>query len=172
MSELTDISIAFSDVWDDLDISPDSLDAMLRELRVKEWAETSAHYHAQPDDFHAAWWYLQQHPIVHDEVAASYFEESFDVYVVKVDPHTSTIEDDKARNTQTQVWLEFGPRYFEVDMSPEEWCANHYDLFDGSVPSHDVELDCGADTYEQAIVELARRVSERYGDDRSKVYSD
>ncbi len=176
MAEVTkindaDASASFNALWRDRDINPNTLDQDLRDHYADEWQQVLARYHANPRDFHAAWWYLHNHPIAHDGVSASFFGQHLDVYVAKVDPNTLTIEDATARNTCTQVWLEFGPMYFKEDMSEEEWAANHYNMWGGHpVPSHDVELDCGADSYEDAIIKLADLVAERYGDDRNKVY--
>ena len=73
------------------------------------------------------------------------FEECLDIDVVKVNPLNKTIEDDKSLNTETNVWLECG-QYSKYT----RW--------------HDMELDCGGVTFEEAIIELANLVQKNYGD--------
>ena len=57
------------------------------------------------------------------------------------------IEDNKVLNTKVQVWLECGP------------------FVDGAI-THDIDLDCGDDTFEIAIVELAELVRKHYSDNK------
>jgi hypothetical protein len=54
-----------------------------------------------------------------------------------------------------QVWLEHGP-WEQLDKT--------------SLPqhTHDWDLDCGGDTFEEAIIELANLVKRHYNDDGSK----
>lgn len=76
------------------------------------------------------------------------FLEGLDIMVVKIDPTTQRMKDNPVRNTKTQVWLECGPVRKGKTFSY----------------THDIDLDCGGDTFEQAIVELAKRVRGKYGD--------
>ena len=75
---------------------------------------------------------------------------------IDIEPHdvcpiTNRIEAFKALNTKTQFWVEFiSPMYIEED---DEW-----------VQAHDYELDCGGDTYDEAIDELYKNVLNTYGD--------
>ena len=89
--------------------------------------------------------WLERHPIFN-----GYFNQSLDVEVVKVCPDTKSIEDDKSKNTKVQVWLECGP----VVMKP----SGRVDYYE-----HDLDLDCGGDTYEKAINRLAELVRHKYG---------
>lgn len=41
------------------------------------------------------------------------FFDSLNVEVVKINPENETIEDNEELNTETRVWLEFGPYDFE-----------------------------------------------------------
>lgn len=94
-------------------------------------------------DFFTAFHYLDQHPIFCDR-----FMQELYIEVVKVDPETNRVEDDKTRNTKTQIWFEIGP--YEEDVE------------NGIYGTHDLDLDCGGDTFEEAIIELARLVHEKY----------
>src|SRR5689334_14580211 len=104
-------------------------------------------------DFYQAWQFLTSHPafnIDEDDESPCYLKKFQDtlryMMVVKVDPSTETKEDDESRNTATRVWLECGPwrptrpgdPFF-----PDRKCT----------PTHDWRLDCGAPTFEEAIIE-------------------
>ena len=115
--------------------------------------------------FYDSWWYLLEHKAFADfnfinskgQPYISAFLRLLDIDVQKVDPITHRVEDDNNRNTLTEVWLELGPQYqtdsFENDTwEDEEW---HYN-------SHDMNLDCGGETFEIAIVNLANKVEEFY----------
>jgi hypothetical protein len=67
------------------------------------------------------------------------------VEVHKVNPETSHIDDNEELNTKTEVWFECG-------------------YYDGNIYIHDLDLDCGGDTYEEATIELANLVHENYGE--------
>lgn len=64
--------------------------------------------------------------------------------VAMVHPKRLRVMEDKALNTRLQIWLESGPPV-------EQWQS-----------SHDYNLDCGADTFEEAIVKLHRLVKKFY----------
>lgn len=97
-------------------------------------------------DFYIAWKFLEEHPVFNGQ-----FNNELYVDVVKVNPKTNEIDDDDANNTKVQIWLEHGP--YEEE---HHQCA------------HDVYLDCGGDTFEEAIIELARLVKRYYTDDGKK----
>lgn len=61
------------------------------------------------------------------------------------------VNDDAVQNAIAECWLEFGPVKYEIHdghLNP-----SHY---------HDVKLDCGAPTFDQALVKLARLVQKHY----------
>ena len=60
-------------------------------------------------DFYEAFHFLYEHDMFKGK-----FWESLYVEVVKVDPETNCVENERSRNTKTQIWLETGP-YFEED---------------------------------------------------------
>jgi len=95
-------------------------------------------------NFYDAWWFLFNHKMFKDRCGESCFEFCTDMMVVKVNPSSRVVEDRQSLNTHTQVWLETGELI-------------------GRELSHDIDLDCGGDTYEEAIIELARLVKENYG---------
>lgn len=95
-------------------------------------------------DFFEAWNFLEDHRIFKDEnELSSFLTRCLDIEVVKVDPLSDSINDDESKNTATRVWLECG----EYN---ENYC------------NHDIGLDCGGKTFEEAIIELANLVSEQY----------
>lgn len=99
-------------------------------------------------DFYDAVQFLKNHPMFD-----GMFWDALDIFVVKVNPDTNAIDDDKSKNTKTQVWLETGRHIDERDM-----------LIPGCSPfSHDYYLDCGGDTFEEAIIQLADLVLKYYG---------
>ena len=120
-------------------------------------------------DFYEAWWYLVEHgafiskPLYEDTkhidggaVESSDFQYLLNIDVQKVNPATHKIDDDESKNTKTEVWLEFGPWYEETDENIQKTLGSKWVHF------HDVRLDCGADTFEEAIIELANLVEEYY----------
>ena len=114
-------------------------------------------------DFHDTWNWLLDHPYYTDhehiewgigkgvEVCPeSVFRRTLDIYVVKVNPISKRVSLNHTENTHTEIWLESGA-----------WVK---DLHMGWMASHDYELDCGGDTYEEAIMNLAQLVLTKYGD--------
>ena len=95
-------------------------------------------------NFYDAWWYLFNHRIFRNNFDVSCFQNCVDICVVKVNPKNNTIDDKNELNIKNQVWLETG-----------EYNQQH--------KIHDIELDCGGDTYEEAIIELAELVKYNYG---------
>lgn len=96
-------------------------------------------------NFYQAWHYLINHPMFNEK-----FQSCLDVDVVKVNPKTNCVDDNDSLNTKTQIWLECGP-YFENQIT------------------HDIDLDCGGNTFEDAIIKLAKLVKKYYTDDRNKI---
>lgn len=114
-------------------------------------------------DFHTAWHFLTEHPIFKEsphEYAFTHFDTTMWIDVVKVNPINNHVEDDAALNTVTRVWVEQGP-----------WITTHMlpDTESGYLPqgcsSHDYRLDSGGATFEEAIIQLAKKVRYFYGVD-------
>lgn len=96
--------------------------------------------------FKKAWDYLYNHKKFQDKRGFDGFLRALYIYVVLVNPKTLEIDDDEKENTKVQVWLECGA-YYKKD--PNTGTDGWY---------HDIRLDCGADTFEEAIIKLAKRV--------------
>lgn len=116
------------------------------------------------NDFYEAYNFLAKHKICHCkpyidgeivDTEINYFYKCLSVEVVKVNPQTNTLETSQERkhlNTKTQVWLEFGRAFLDLDFS------------DNVLIEHDTDLDCSGDTFEEAIIELANLVDKYYHD--------
>lgn len=112
------------------------------------------------NDFYEAYNFLSNHQMVKSYVSRCFddkkieinnFNKCLDVQVVKVNPEMSIMEiqaDKLHLNTKTEVWLEFGM------WNEEENCA-----------CHDYDLDCGGDTFEEAIINLANLVDKFYDEE-------
>ena len=102
------------------------------------------------DNFYDAWWFLEYHPMFNDEYGSNMFQDCLDVHIAKVNPITCMVDNDDELNTKVEVWLEIG----------------HYD---SNCRWHDTKLDCGGDTYEEAIINLANNVQEQYGNTKERI---
>lgn len=140
------------------------------EMTRGEWERIALEYEQAPDDFHSAWHYLDGHPAFWKfstpsagddrprnhyaflEKGQAFARMSVDVLVTRV-AENGVQSDDPELNTRTEVWLEAG----KWDLLEGEHVHAHW---------HDIELDTGAPTYEEAVVKLARLVREKYGNDR------
>lgn len=100
-------------------------------------------------DFYEAWWFIEEHPKMKEWDEDTDLMRNLEIMVVKVNPYNEVVEEDKTKNTATRVWLEFG---FKSD-----WGNNM-----GAGPTHDVDLDCGAPTFEEALIEMANLIKEKY----------
>lgn len=96
------------------------------------------------NNFYEAWEFLLEH-----KMFQRHFRELLYIMVVKVNPLTNEVDDDRTKNTKTQVWLEVGP-----------WSEQYH--------THDWDLDCGGDTFEEAICKLADLVKQYYTDEGIK----
>ena len=92
-------------------------------------------------EFYEAWNYLIGHKIFNDRFNC----DGWYMDVVKVNPITNAIDADTSKNTKVQIWLESGPY------------ESYYDCC-----THDIRLDCGGDTFEEAIIQLASLVKQYY----------
>lgn len=105
-------------------------------------------------DFYEAYSFLEGHYYFESGIYNEPdFQESLTIDVVKVNPETKAIDDDEAKNTLTNVWLECGP-WESLDEECVKW--------EGF--THDYRLDTGGDTFEEAIVNLANLVLEHHGE--------
>ena len=67
-----------------------------------------------------------------------------DIDVVKVNPKTRRVDDNETKNTKIEYWIECG--------LPGE---------------HDIKLDCGGDSFEEAVINLSRLLKRYYKPDMS-----
>ena len=93
--------------------------------------------------FYEAFEFLNHHP-------KGKFIPALDVDVAMVNPVTREIDRDPAKNTRLEVWLETGPE----------------------AGFHDLMLDCGGETFEEAIIKLASLVDTYYGANRLPEWDD
>lgn len=94
------------------------------------------------EKFYKAWWWLTEN----HEWAIRHMH----IDVVKVSPKSKRVLDDASKNTLVNYWIEAGPMEKQGKLS---W-----------VHVHDIDLDCGADTFEEAIIKLAKLVRKHYGE--------
>lgn len=79
-----------------------------------------------------------------------------DSAIIEITPHmvcpeTNRIEDLQLLNTKLQFWVELLIPHFD-------------EQFKQHCHAHDYELDCGGDTWEEAVENLYKLVLEKYGD--------
>lgn len=156
-------------------VSPPGVAAAAWKVFQQEWVDIVTRYEADPDDFMNAWYYLDGHP------AFWTFRQEFKceewppnhlhrlehqqgitrcIFITphKVNPETLAIDEDESLNTLTQLWYELG----KMDLLP----GDHGGGVAVTSHWHDWQLDGGAGTYEAAIIDIARKVWESYGNDR------
>ena len=80
------------------------------------------------------------------------FPENLDIFYAKVDG-SQRVNEDRSKNVFVECWLEFGP--IKQVVEDGRLVLRHF---------HDVDLDCGAPTFDEALVKLARLVKKHYGD--------
>lgn len=116
-------------------------------------------------DFYEAWWFLNEcksfkakeedykkleysdHLAKTMSEEQSYFQNSLCIEVRKVNPENDIIERKVNLNTKTVVWLECGSPY--------------YDEYTNTILTyHNWNWDCGGDTFEEAIINLANIIWE------------
>jgi hypothetical protein len=118
------------------------------------------------NNFYSAWRFLVQHPMFfnpelypnidnEDRKYYTSFHECLCIDCQKVNAITHIIDDIKKLNTHTEIWLECGPMHYV-----EAW--GQY------ASTHDCRLDCGGDTFEDAIIKLAKLVKRYYNKDGSR----
>jgi hypothetical protein len=107
------------------------------------------------EKFYEAWEWLDKNPLF-APWGDSDGTRCLDITVVKVNPENETIEDDDSLNTEVRIWLEGGPwsENINPDFIDEEWADW----------THDIDLDCGAPTFEEAVIKFVEKVKKKYGD--------
>lgn len=117
-------------------------------------------------DFIKKEWELKNH----HKFLFAYPEETI---IVLIDPHlickkTNRIEDDASLNDTLQYWVEVLVP-FEIDWSRED---SHYAYVKGRkfALAHDIDLDCGGYTYEEAIIKAHKLMTKKYGQTSEALY--
>ena len=92
------------------------------------------------------YYWIVDHPL--DRKAPYCFcQNVIDIQPHLVSPLTNEIDMDDALNTKVEFWVEFS--YFDIECE-----AN----------AHDIEFDCGGDSYEEAIEMLFQLIYDKFGD--------
>lgn len=142
----------------------------------EEWIEGVRAFEANPRDLYNAHYFLDHHPafwqvdgdhtqtpqerIHHRNMQRNYgITRAVTLDVVKVDPLTGHVEDDRSLNTQTQIWVEMGQWEWPSSTPVDEHSKRDAHF-------HDPKLDCGADTMDLAIIVAAITLHTFYGNDR------
>lgn len=136
------------------------LAADIRRYYWKDWRRALKRYLADPRDPIRAVEFLELHPANQRQVLGmpfGCFRENLYWLYTRVDPETKRIETrhtrrgrsvpDSTRNTETNVWVEWGPWVEPADQ----------DSGDGTT-SHDPRTDTGGRTFEEALVNLAHNI--------------
>ena len=110
------------------------------------------------------WEWLRDHPVYNmDSDNCKMFWQALptalEVDFVMVDPETETVEKDEARNTAVRCWLEMGT-FWRPEDDPNWPDRPDY----GPLCNHDVRLDSGGETFEDAFLDLCLKVLEFDGD--------
>ena len=92
--------------------------------------------------FFTAFNFLKYHPMFRN-----CFLTCLEVEVVKVDPRYEAVDNDVTNNTAVRIWLECGPLF----------------IFEGKLTvEYDNDLQCVGETFEEAIIKLAKLVEDKY----------
>lgn len=87
-------------------------------------------------------------------------DENLDIHYAQVNAR-GRVDKDSSKNVRTECWLELGPvewGYHQPENEIKEGARCYKMHF------HDVDLDCGAPTFDEALIKLARKVQKKYGD--------
>ena len=117
-------------------------------------------------DFYEAFNFLRNHKLCECKInqgnrrksVVNYFDRCLSISVVKINPETDEIDANMSNNTKTEVWLEFGRAFID------------YSITDDVMFEHDYRLDCGGDTFEEAIIKLANLVDQFYYDNGEDIF--
>lgn len=97
-------------------------------------------------------WCKETYWLLELDMSRSALSTNLDIYYTKVNTH-GVVDDIAANNVNVECWLEFGT--LKQTVSDGHLHVTHY---------HDVDLDCGAPTFDKALIKLARLVRRHYGD--------
>jgi hypothetical protein len=142
----------------------------------EDWEQTVRRFEANPNNVYNAWWFLNDHPAfwrfrgdgeetpaqrIHHKrlIRNDGMASAVTIDAHKVDPHTGHVEDEGARNTETQFWVEMGHWEWPTSkpVNPVDKRDSHF---------HDYKLDCGGATMDEAVIAAAVILHTAYGNDR------
>lgn len=137
----------------------------LQKGRKEEWIRMAERYEANPENLHAAWYWLNNHPIFYYFSNEKWRHEStlcdnrgvyegLELLPALVDKDTRQI-DGPPENAEIEIWVEVFPSSLT--------CGRN------DIRLHDYELDTGAPTYEEALIKVAGLIYERHGHDRVRL---
>jgi hypothetical protein len=151
----------------------------LAAYRAEEWSSTVVAFATNPADVLAVWRYLTTHPVfwtytVPSDLAHLDPREVDEATWARIEAEGWLSDSDGLASLDTslgrsggrlEVKMEHGPVLWPLDVPAEHRTG----LRLGGTPSHDPSLDVAEPTWEQAIVALAAKVRQRYGDDRARI---
>ena len=146
--------------------------------RAEEWSSSVAAYAANPADVLAAWYYLTAHPafwtyLVPRDLTGVDPREIDEAAWARIEAEGWLSDSDGLAHLavnlgrsegRLEVRMEHGPVLWPLDVP----ARHRTGLRVGGTPSHDPSLDVAGPTWEEAIVALAKKVRQRYGDDRAR----
>jgi hypothetical protein len=143
-------------------LTGENLYRTLQSNREDRWRRLVLAYEEDLTDFYCAWRWLNEHPIfyrchreLHERSLTDdrgILDSCVEVKPVKVNPKTARISEDDTKNTKLEFWVEVFPR----SIKPEH-----------NVSLHDYLRDTGGDTYEKAIITVAKSIYDHHGNDRA-----
>jgi hypothetical protein len=151
----------------------------LAAYRAEGWARTAAEYAANPADVLAAWDYLTAHPVfwtyhVPSDLADIDPREVDEATWARIEAEGWLSDSDGLAHLDVSLGRSEGRLEVRAEHGPVLWpldvpAQHRTGLRVGGTPSHDPSLDVAEPTWEEAIVALAAKVRQRYGDDRAQV---
>ncbi len=87
------------------------------------------------------------------------------IFYTKVNkPKGGRVDVDPEKNLYVECWLEFGPIEYNYAYSGTKKPMGDWDTKTMLQTTHDIRLDTGAPTFDEALVKLAKLVKKYYGD--------
>ena len=137
---------------------------------AEAWTENAGRFESDPDDVYAAWWYVDSHPVFW-QFNQQHIHEDYPVnHVCHLEMegalHRGWPEIIPFRDENGTGWgYEFGERsLFQEEASPGAGLQ--------FVTYHDWKLDGWEKTYELAVIAIAKKIWDSYGNDRRVVDSE
>jgi hypothetical protein len=135
----------------------------IQAMREDRWRQIVLAYEEKPEDFWVAWHWLNEHPLFY-QCHRDFHERGLvenrgildgcvEVIPVKFNPETGRVSEDATKNTRMEFWVEVFPRAMRPSRS--------------GISLHDHPRDTGGDTYEQAIINVAKKIYDHHGNDRA-----